>query len=142
VDVVVGRAQVAAPNQIKTRLNSSTFYNFNVRNVPATIQVNDPAPGTFVLITPNRYSGNTPPVIDMTSASPTVAWTKTIGLDGTAQIQVPRGTYYITCWKQVICSGTIQSLPTTSSPVSAGTTLSPGNPTPYTNYCGATPECP
>jgi hypothetical protein len=109
-----------------------------VRNVPATIQVNDPTPGTFVLITPNPYNKPTPPVVDMTANNPVQAWAQTVGSEGTAIIPVPPGTYYVTCWIQKLCTGRLTYRPTYSAnqtAVTAGQTNVPVS-------CGAPPVCP
>jgi hypothetical protein len=110
----------------QTTVGSTVHLDFGVRNVPVPIQVQD-VPGTFVLLTPNSYTGTNPPTVNLNSSSPAV-WTKTIGQEGIATLQVPRGSYYMTCWKQTICYGKTTFLPTTSAQIYSGATVSPEAP--------------
>jgi hypothetical protein len=139
VNVAVGRNQVASPMSYKTTINSPTYYDFSLRNFPATIQVKD-VQSTFVLISTYPYAGATPPTVNVGSPSPTMAWSKTIGSDGTVNLLVPQGTYYITCWKQVNCRGTLAYLSTGNSLVNNGNAVVPQ--VSYPTSCSATPACP
>jgi hypothetical protein len=93
LNVVSGRYQMASPNQSKVALGGSR--NFYLQGVPANVQVTDPTPGTFVLISTGTFS--TPPTVSRATKS--LAFSGSIGQDGQVKISVPRGDYFVTCWR-------------------------------------------
>jgi hypothetical protein len=141
VSVAVPRGAVASPMGYQATIGSPVHLDFGVRNIPVPFQVQD-VPGTFVLITPTSYNSNTPPTVNMNSTSPSQAWTKTIGQEGSVTMQVPRGSYYITCWKQAICSGKTTYRQTSSAPIYGGANLSPDAPPISQVSCPAITACP
>ena len=71
VNVAVGRGEVSAPMKTRAVVGSPSYYDFYLRNVPATISVGSSfstnMPVSLVLITTYSYTGATPPTIDLNS---------------------------------------------------------------------------
>ena len=109
VNVAVARGEVSAPMKTRAVVGSPSYYDFYLRNVPATISVGTShstnVPGSLVLITTYSYTGATPPTIDL-KLVPRPLWRGPRPSDRRERsaIQVvPYGIYYIKCWTPVPC---------------------------------------
>ena len=103
VNPVVGRNQISAP--VLARVPQGGV-NPGVRGRAAVIQVSNAKPRTFILITGAAYdapgcAGNNmkaPNVGQLATVQMPFATSAVAKADGTANLEVPAGTYFISCW--------------------------------------------
>jgi hypothetical protein len=128
VTPAVGRLQVAFPTQASATPGHA--YDFPIRGVRTAVVVRD-VPSTFVLLTPAPYPGANSP-----GNTGVKAYSSTVGVDGKAQINVPNGTYYMTCWRPTTLPGhpmTFTRVPAgTGNTPSGGLVVTPQQSTPIT----------
>ena len=128
VSVVPARTQSATPQAITPLLPTGASVNLNLGGYPATIQVTG-NPSDFVLVTTNQWPANTAAPGTGAAAS----FTNVIGTNNTATINVPNGSYWLTCWRLQPCGSKMVYL--RMSDTNLGN-LTPSQQVPSTN-CGA-----
>jgi len=105
---VVGRTQSANPLQfpIQNLQSVGAQVNLQIQGWPGTLQVNTGSVASFVLISTGAYNGTNAPALSPNAANGNFE-TAVAGADGTANVSLPAGTYYLTCWKAQLSGATM-----------------------------------
>ncbi len=135
LNVVTDRKQTASPASLEAVPLSS--YTFTLRGATSRVQVRAPS-GSFVMLSTITWAGAAmPPQISASAVARPKIISGVVGPNGSLDLEVTHGRYYLTCWKSVVGADGqrtyVRAPATGSKDVESGATIEPQSDVPPEN---------